>query len=325
VGTLATKGAQVPFRLYIHVMGRGQAQAAPTLSMRRTPREGALEAFYALPFHHLDRRNLLFDRDIDANDWLRGSGLPIADPEIFRSLVHGFHHAPSGLRVIVHSAHPSSWEKPVPDDNPAYDRDLLRLRGSIYCGDDFVGRLQLGIERDINGTLEARIGSITLRPHPEPENHYHLEARERSDPDRLLGKGFGRAFHEHLEAGLREHGVERMTLSAASEVGSYVWASLGYEYDPHDCPEHPSSAREAQQIMARRAVQRALDYPTGSISRPDYTEADLEEFRALQGQETINVFDVARVGKERPSRNDKGEVTWAGLSALRTWHGVKFL
>ena len=164
-----------------------------------------------------------------------------------------------------------------------------------------------------------------MRPHPEPENHYHLSDVERSEPDRWLGKGFGRAFHEHLEEGLRAHGVERMTLSAASEVGSYVWASLGYEYDPHDCLERPSSPREAQQIMAHRAVQCALDYPSGSISRPDLTEADLEEFRALQEQDEISVFDIASVGKERPSRNYKGEVTWAGLSALRTWHGVKFL
>lgn len=239
----------------------------------------------------------------------------------------------------VHREHPVSWGRPQGSPNPRYEQGRLCLHGSLYHGERFVSALRMGVERDPDGALEARIGSLSLRPERGPENGHSLAPGDDEQSDRWLGQGFGRSLHEHLVRGLRAQGAERLVLSA-TDAGRYAWAALGYEHDPRSWRGEARSAREAQGRLVRAsllhgtgtlvdesalgALSSAHVGREGAVGR-EPVATSRAAFRALLRHDGATVLDVARVGRDEPWVGSDGHSAWDGMLAVGDWQGLLVL
>jgi hypothetical protein len=146
---------------------------------------------------------------------------------------------------------------------------------------------------------------VELRPSPEGENNW-----DPGETKPAYGQGFGKAWEEHISKGLKEKGVERISLSATG-LGVHAWASMGYELDP----------RGGATIQNKKdRLEHYLETHKESFSPEIHKQA-----QTLLKRSDTSLHDLSSLGKEEAwkSYNDRPE--WAGLNGIGEWKGIKEL
>lgn len=294
--------------------GSGNQQAAAGLSRKGLALAKRQQDFMEAEWsRHFD---LCAERDIEPSTWLSSSE-DITKPEGFRAILDGFHHEATGFTTVVHEYDPQSWETGENKPNPWMAIGDMHAHASIYDADgEYVGYLHGYLRRDANKRLEFRIGTTNIRREAAPENNWHEDKPNKPESDYSgLGKGFGRAFHTHIEDQLRKAGVDRMALHAVN-LGAHVWASLGYEVDPRYYKE--SDFTEGQKNVTKSLIKRAL-------FRID-NDSSLEKYRSAVESltETSTLYEMSCIGKADSTEDFHGP-QWFGKEIINGFHGVKFL
>ncbi|WP_285555037.1 hypothetical protein [Actinoplanes regularis] len=87
------------------------------------------------------------------------------------------------------------------------------------------------------------------------------------------GRGFSRAFNNHMEGWYVESGVDRITLRAAMDIGGYVWARDGFNWSRMFGERFPSEVFARLRTEINR-LNQDLGQMTEALSRGDVEAAD---------------------------------------------------
>lgn len=229
--------------------------------------------------------------------------------------------------------------------------------------------------RDFAG-LEVRVDSVSAEPghivahlsvlrpdHPEPVGRItrqfvvdrtgEMEALHTTLAlDRgFQGKGFARAFNDHMEGWYAESGVDRVSLEAASSVGGYAWARDGYGWDPrYGAGEAHGAFRRLQSELGNlwadierldqadaAGDSRTVDQIVRRYGFSDFETAwDRMTEQAREADTLLEKYHASGLGRPTfPSPNDisqagrAGEAghtaSWIGKRAMMgsSWHGSR--
>lgn len=220
--------------------------------------------------------------------------------------------------------------------NPTTSEEI-ELRSTLMQGDEIVGESTIWINWDGEDKQYLRFKLSFLK----------LDEGAR-------GKGFGDYRHKEYERRW-EAGVDRIEIWA-DEIGSYKWASHGYEFDCESLAPRPSymmpsrskeevqdrvrvaSAKEAANLFQKKESWIDMLVSKGDVSRElveelkekliqtDYTDDFDTQLQKSEGK-ISSPKELVEFGKDKSWINEEGHKSWLGKDVLmyNPWRGVKYL
>jgi hypothetical protein len=213
-----------------------------------------------------------------------------------RRHLEAFEHPSADLTVKLPAKDPDFNGK----SNPHRRRDAMTCAAYLLLDGVKVGHVHLRYFRAADDALCLAIDHLTLRQ----------EADTRTERDRLMRRGLGGPLIEHLLRSAQTMGCERAQLVAVND-GSYVWAAVGFDFDPRT--GHQQEVRERLTMWAEHHVRRGV--LTDDI------------LTALQTENPQTAHAISQFGRDRTYADERGETQWLGRETMlvSTWHGVKLL
>ena len=160
-----------------------------------------------------------------------------------------------------------------------YGGARVRLDADDFAISVFEDNVIVRVQVVVEGRGAVGHATVSLHRDRDPERTLFAHYNTFSMPSDMQGGGFTRRYTEHFEHWLREQGVRHITVRAASTVGGYAWARLGFTWNP-DASHHAGRVmdRLRSELAALRADLHALrDDRTG-------TDVDLGTIRERYGQ-----------------------------------------
>lgn len=160
------------------------------------------------------------------------------------------------------------------------------------------------------------------------------------DP-RYQDSGLGSRFSEEMEKRYMAAGFKTVTLSADIDVGKYIWALIGYDFQEEDQKEAILSDlvdfvadriyEESDEHEDWMSYYQSLQYAYGEGAREVALRAGREAKEWLATQNIDHAWDVAALddgkeyGWETKSRSGNGRLGKALLLRTLAWDGIKRL
>jgi hypothetical protein len=153
------------------------------------------------------------------------------------------------------------------------------------------------------------------------------------------GRGFGSRYCQRVERGYSRKGVCAILLSAADELGGYVWARQGFQFTSidNDGRGGPGHNRQTAAVGAQRwwfdgsaqitAKELVRD---GRLAQPVFDHLEQWITRALCSDQIapLTPQQIVELGRDDPWLDEEsGRETWIGKQLLLAsdWNGTKIL
>jgi len=134
------------------------------------------------------------------------------------------------------------------------------------------------------------------------------------DP-RYTGNGFGTDFHMRQENYYITHGVDKIYVHAALDVGGYMWAKMGFQWD-----ENQSESSKA------RIGDRIANFADDTEYTDSQTLAVLGNYRdRLYDTDSSNDPEPWEIHALRDNRPDKKSTVGKDIMLGSKWFGVKYM
>ena len=134
------------------------------------------------------------------------------------------------------------------------------------------------------------------------------------DP-RYTGNGFGTDFHMRQENYYITHGVDKVYVHAALDVGGYMWAKMGFQWD-----ENKSESSKA------RIGDRIANFVDDTEYTDSQTSAVLSNYRdRLYDTDSSNDPEPWEIHALRDNRPDKKSTVGKDILLGSNWFGVKYM
>jgi GNAT superfamily N-acetyltransferase len=262
--------------------------------------------------------------------------MPPPDSEPARPRVRGRTHPqePTFAHYETQLAAPLAAPQPRPERQRFHDAHNFSFAGLTVSADHERHPYEIneatyhGVIRDSAG---QRVGYIERHLSHGPDNRLITNnGRFRLDPEQQ-GRGFGRAYSEHLADRYRDLGVARHAMSAI-EHGVYAWAGVDVIFDPYHLPyqyrESETDLRWAGAFMAAelwRQYEGRLSWSVrdGVISSEQYTRFARQFARprdlahpTVWRNRLLTPHQIAQYGRDEPFEDQDGQLTWIGKHFL---------
>jgi hypothetical protein len=129
------------------------------------------------------------------------------------------------------------------------------------------------------------------------------------------GNGFGTDFHMRQENYYITHGVDKVYVHAALDVGGYMWAKMGFQFD-----ENKSESSKA------RIGDRIANFVDDTEYTDSQTSAVLSNYRdRLYDTDNSNDPEPWEIHALRDNRTDKKSTVGKDILLGSNWFGVKYM
>ncbi|MFA6429829.1 MAG: hypothetical protein WCV84_05020 [Patescibacteria group bacterium] len=165
-------------------------------------------------------------------------------------------------------------------------------------------------------------------PGQEPTMHVRVDHSRFNMPDKLIGKGTGRALYRACLKEYLDRGYDQISLHANIDIGCAAWASYGFGWDLEAMEKEGLTVEgvveNAKQKFQNQMQQLGLLRPNEEPTDPDIAEALAEFDHLLAHPELITPQLLANVGKPLFRRTkDKHWTTQAAVDALKGTEGYE--
>ena len=187
-------------------------------------------------------------------------------------------------------------------DSVYQEGNSLQLRGSIQNENgDFLGEFERTISKDFKGRLLVEHDLLTIE-----------------NPD-YQRNGFGTDFHMNQENYYMTHNFDRIEVHAALDVGGYMWAKMGFQWDKNN----PGKKDVGYRVQA---LIEESNYSEAQIKLEPQTKTILKDwetrlFDSIPDNDP-EPFELAAI--RDPNFADNRQVGKT-LMLNSNWYGVKYL
>jgi hypothetical protein len=194
--------------------------------------------------------------------------------------------------------------------------------------DDFIGTMSSRLTVfDASG---RRVGRIRREIDADGRGDFAYHALLELDGS-VQGSGFADLFNDNLYEWYRRSGIRRVKVHADIDVGSYTWATQGFDFE---------TLTEAKRFLrtARAKIKQALapGGPTTPLTRQQLADLDAYIARLEADPRSASAIDIAQFGRQpgqSGARGDRWPGNWLLLGDPQVrqwqygldWHGVKRL
>jgi len=201
------------------------------------------------------------------------------------------------------------------------DGKTVTLRSKV----DSVGSYDDGIQ--VGGYIEDdkgdRVGSFVRTFTPSARGGIEVEHELLSISDEYQGTGFGSAFIRQSENYYISHGIDTVKVHAALDMGGYMWAKSGFDWDSEPSNREWSKDNVVEHMHDyRRRHSAGLRHPDGApLSNRISAVINRLETLDLSHPDYPTPSEIAGIGYR------DGMSTWAGKEIMSgtNWFGVKEL
>jgi hypothetical protein len=174
----------------------------------------------------------------------------------------------------------------------------LRVNGEVYNSKgENLGSFEREFYQDDDGSLVVDHDLLSIE-----------------DPA-YTGNGFGTDFHMRQENYYITHGVDKVYVHAALDVGGYMWAKMGFQWD-----ENKSESSKA------RIGDRIANFVDDTEYTDSQTSAILSNYRdRLYDTDTTNDPEPWEIHALRDNRPDKTSTVGKDILLGSNWFGVKYM
>ena len=247
-------------------------------------------------------------------------GMPVRGVPVRRTVPDD--HTPTPYDQVI----TQQWRRSLTGD----ERDAVAALTEVSAA-DLTSTVTATSANDVLGNVVTARGTVTT---PTGEEAGFFKTQTRVDDygvtlniDSVIvypqhrAHGFGTAWIKNVVAAAQEQGIDRITLNANVDVGGYVWAARGWEWDPDQWDRNA----EAWRLIALRLRTQARRVTDPGLRRQvTATARHLDRAAADPTVTPPSPRTVAMLGHQSASPDSNGVPMWPGKVAMlgSSWWGT---